>query len=137
MGSLSDADMISMWQRMIEIYGHAWVSQYGEPTEAFRERTGEEVERLSPTVTTWREVLHGITPKELDRGIRDCIRRAEEWPPNAGQFRQRCRPPRQLCERPEFQMRALPKKSEDPEVGRQALREVYRILGRSPHGAQQ
>lgn len=121
---LPDTDMLLLWQAMSDIYGHGWLSNYGEAVE------GEE---MSPTVLTWRRALAGITREELLRGIRDCERRDEDWPPNAGQFRARCRPNRPPYERPEFQRRALPKPS-DPEVGRQHLNEIYRRLGRAPQG---
>lgn len=125
--------MITLWQRMGELYGHRWISAYGDPTETHRDRTGDEVERMSPTVQTWRRALSDITREELGRGIRECLRRGEEWPPSAPQFRERCRPARQPYEREEFQQHALPK-PRNPEVGREALREIYAKLGTTPHG---
>jgi hypothetical protein len=102
--------MITLWQRMADLYGHRWLSAYGESTLLVEGAP----DRLSPTVGTWQRVLRGITPDELGAGIRACIDRAEEWPPSAGQFRQRCRPRREPYERAEFQGNALPLHPAEP-----------------------
>lgn len=38
----------------------------------------------------WAYAIEGLTPDQLANGVRNLARRAEEFPPNAGQFRDLC-----------------------------------------------
>ena len=62
-----------LWERMTEIYGHKWVSSYGdEPNGA------------------WCGVLAALTGEQVKRGLNALLNSTDPWPPTAIQFRQLC-----------------------------------------------
>ena len=63
-----------LWARMAEIYGHAWVSQYGE----------------TDSHDTWLIGLRGISEKQLAEGIQRCLDAGGDWPPSLPRFRRYC-----------------------------------------------
>lgn len=73
--TLSDDHMALLWQRMTEIYGHRWVSAYGE--------------RWSPT---WQKGLTGITPGQVRIAIGRCLSGEMAWPPTLPEFKALCHP---------------------------------------------
>lgn len=100
-GLLSDENMLTIWQRLADLYGHRFTSNYGEAIETVEDDHGNVIDSwISSTVETWRRALHGVTPKQVGDGLRKCVEKAEEWPPNAGQFRERCKPYRDPAHRP-------------------------------------
>lgn len=65
--------MWRLWQRMTEIFGHRWVSSFGdEPNES------------------WCRCLADVTPEQIGQGLNALIRDNDEWPPTAIQFRNLC-----------------------------------------------
>ena len=65
--------MEKLWMRMSEIYGRAFVSQYGSaPTES------------------WERLLTGISPQQIARGLEGLLTWNSDFPPNAVQFRSLC-----------------------------------------------
>ena len=60
---------------MAAIYGHKWVSSFGETDDG-----------------TWLRVLTGITRGQIAAGLRSCLERDDPWPPGAGEFRRMCLP---------------------------------------------
>lgn len=58
---------------MSKIYGHRWVSSYGEEDDG-----------------TWLSGLADLTPDHLAAGLRSCLHSGEEWPPTLPAFRNRC-----------------------------------------------
>jgi hypothetical protein len=108
--------MITLWDTLGDLYGYSFVSQYGPSTVARMGRDGTHAEHLTPAVVNWQRALRGISPAELSRGLQECMMRAEEFPPNAAKFRDRCRPHREPYERVEFQGNALPQMKADKAV---------------------
>lgn len=60
---------------MGQLYGHRWLSSYGEADDG-----------------TWLAGLQGVTPEQLAIGVQHCVQRGESWPPSMPEFRSRCRP---------------------------------------------
>ena len=60
--------------RMTLIYGHAWVSRYGDSIE-------------SPGGAVWGRALAELTPNQIRIGIEACEQSASEWPPSVPKFR--------------------------------------------------
>ena len=87
-GELLTATIRRLWAVMLSLYGHSWASQYGDGS-------GPE---LNEAQRQWARVLHGLTLEQIRHGVWQTERRAERWPPNAGEFRGLCldyRPPPQ------------------------------------------
>lgn len=66
-----------LWQRMSEIYGHRWVSSYGDDAGASPGRT-------------WASGLAGLDAPQIARGLSGCMASAEAWPPSLPEFRRLC-----------------------------------------------
>lgn len=66
--------MAELWTRMARMYGHRWLSAYGETDDG-----------------TWRAGLRGITGAQLASGLRACADSADAWPPTLPAFRRLCR----------------------------------------------
>ncbi len=63
-----------LWVRMAAIYGHRWVSAYGE----------------TDTTGTWGAGLQGLTDRHIADGLNACLHSGEEWPPSLPKFRNMC-----------------------------------------------
>jgi len=74
--------MARLWQRMAEVYGHKWVSSYGQGVSD----DGE----LTDVAQTWAKGLSGVTPEQFARGLEHCVKSGEAWPPTLPEFRQFC-----------------------------------------------
>jgi hypothetical protein len=61
--------MDRFWLRMTHMYGHKWVSSYGEEDDG-----------------TWRKGLSLLTPEQIGHGITECLKREEAWPPTLPEF---------------------------------------------------
>ena len=70
----TEAQIAQLWARMASMYGHRWLSAYGE-----RDEDG-----------TWRRVLSGLVGEQIAKGLRGCIESGSEWPPSAPEFRRMC-----------------------------------------------
>lgn len=67
------AVMNRLWLRMAEIFGHKWVSSYGEtPNES------------------WCRCLAGVDPGQIATGLNALLDRSDPWPPTAIEFRNLC-----------------------------------------------
>lgn len=64
-----------LWEKMAAIYGHKWVSSFGESDDG-----------------TWLRVLTGLTKEQIAAGLRACLDRDDVWPPGAAEFRKLCLP---------------------------------------------
>ena len=69
----SEALTDKLWPMMADMYGHKFVSQYGE---------------IAPD--TWVKCLKGITGQQIAKGLNTCITDCPIWPPTAPQFRFMC-----------------------------------------------
>jgi hypothetical protein len=67
---------------MAQMYGHRWVSAYGETYDA----QGE----LSETAKMWKSGLAGLTPQQIARGLEQCMALGDDWPPSLPKFRALC-----------------------------------------------
>lgn len=76
---LSLADVRYLFKRFAAIYGYAFTSQYQDVYQELQD--------------DWLEGLQGLTPQQLERGIKYCRdQRNEKWPPSVGEFRGYCYP---------------------------------------------
>lgn len=67
--------MDRLWVRMTEIFGHKWVSQYGdEPLE------------------TWAKRLGALSKEEIAVGVNACANSNLQWPPSLPDFCGMCKP---------------------------------------------
>ncbi len=69
-----------LWERMAKIYGHKWVSSYGETDDG-----------------SWLTGLHDVTPEQVSAGLEKCRTSAEPWPPSLPEFRAMCLPEKRLA----------------------------------------
>lgn len=76
----SDTTMRTLWIRMVEFYGHKWLSAYGEKIE-------------DGAGSTWQRGLAGVSPAQVADGLRACLSREDPWPPTLPEFRRLCLPP--------------------------------------------
>jgi len=63
----------TLWVKMAMIYGHKWVSGYGESDDG-----------------TWLRGLQDLTPGALAKGLEACLHRLDIWPPTLPEFRLLC-----------------------------------------------
>ena len=68
--------MIRLWQVLSELYGHKFISQYGEEPSQI-----------------WASALENVDLVNIKRGIDRLPERKDEWPPTAIEFFNLCRKP--------------------------------------------
>lgn len=72
------ADAIdALWEAMVSIYGHRWISAYG-------------ADQAEGSGDAWAKGLAGLAPGQIGRGIDECIVASDPWPPTLPQFRGMC-----------------------------------------------
>ena len=62
---------------MAGLYGHRWTSAHGDTDED----------------GTWTAGLSGLTPDDFARGLRECVKQGDDWPPSLPTFRKWCQQP--------------------------------------------
>lgn len=72
---LSGDEMDQLWAMMAGLYGHKWVSSYGE-----------EVDPMG----IWRAALKGISFEQIKFGFNKLTMKGAAWPPGAPEFRSMC-----------------------------------------------
>lgn len=115
---LTDAHIDRLWLRMAKMYGHRWVSSYGETDDG-----------------TWRTGLQGLTPTQIGAGIAKCLQRrsrdgSEDWPPTLSEFRAMCLPP--VVDPIHRDYVALPKPEVDPNVVQASIAKMRALLHGNP-----
>lgn len=71
--SIGQKHIDHLWYRMAGIFGHKWVSSYGEtPSD------------------TWLAALSHLSPDQLLEGILRCLRWPDKWPPTLPEFIELC-----------------------------------------------
>lgn len=70
--------MITLWRRMGEIYGAAWVNQYGLVGES--------------AFQTWCLGLRDLPPEQIKHGFTRVLHRKERFAPSMNEFRALCMP---------------------------------------------
>lgn len=73
-----------LWERMVALYGHAWVSVHGLTPQA------TDHDALSMSGSTWAGVLAGLTGLQIAEGVNACVAEGGEFPPSAPRFRAMC-----------------------------------------------
>ena len=103
---LSTEHIDLLWLRMAKIYGHKWVSSFGQSDD-----------------DTWLKGLWDITPEQVGAGLEKCRISKETWPPTLPEFRTMCLPEKSPPYHRDYV--ALPKPPKNPakiEAALQAMR---------------
>ena len=111
-----------VWTRMAEVYGHKWVSQYGEVCD--------EKGALTSAAKTWAQGLSRLKPEEISVGFSKLVEKADPWPPSLPEFGGLCANGRVLNRAAPFHKMAekLPAPDVDPEIAHRTLREIRERL---------
>lgn len=64
-----------LWQIMSSMYGHKWVSSFGDEVDPDK---------------VWASCLKGISRDQIKFGLNQCATSGREWPPSAPEFRLMC-----------------------------------------------
>lgn len=97
-------EIANLWQLMTSMYGHRWVSAYGDEVDPDG---------------VWLATLRDISPLEIRKGFGALRESGGEWPPSAPQFRAMCVGAAEHWEHKRIaaadaQKRALPAAKPDP-----------------------
>lgn len=107
------------WTRMAEIYGHKWVSQFGEVCDL----NGD----LSSAAQTWSQGLASIPMENISEGFSTLVKKGGEWPPSLPEFLAMCQPEKRLAAYHKM-VTALPAPPVDPKVVEDSLAQIRAIL---------
>jgi len=77
-----------LWAKMTSIYGHRWVSAFGDSPEHGNE--SKTPGAFTDVGKVWSQGLIGITGKQMAYGLRRALMSAEPFPPNLPEFRALC-----------------------------------------------
>mgnify|MGYP003479115462 CR=1 FL=1 len=108
---LTEAHMERLWMRMGRVYGHKWVSAYGESDDG-----------------TWLAGLWDVTPEQIGAGLEKCRTNPDCWPPTLPKFRSMCKPEKIKIHIPYI---SLPKPKQDKDVVQKSLENIFLLLGRT------
>ena len=75
---IRDRIIARFWTRMAEVYGHKWVSQYGEVST----ENGD----LTSAAKTWAQGLSKVSVEEIGQGFTKLLERQDGWPPSLPEF---------------------------------------------------
>lgn len=106
---LTDRHIDRLWERMAKIYGHKWVSSYGEADDG-----------------SWLTGLHDVAVEQIAVGLEKCRVSSDPWPPTLPQFRALCRPEKTPAYHRDYI--ALPKPMADKEKVADAIAEMRKVL---------
>ena len=95
---------------MAMVYGHRWVSSYGEADDG-----------------TWLAGLHDVTTDQIGSGLEKCRTSKEGWPPTLPEFRAMCLPERRDPIHRDAIL--LPRPPQDPAVAAKHLQAAKDMLG--------
>lgn len=102
---------------MANLYGHRWVSGYGEADDG-----------------TWLRGLRGLTPMQLANGLNACCESGDAWPPSLPVFRALCKGTREKIENAGMYARfdrLLPAPKADPEKVKSFIGDMRAALKKS------
>jgi len=77
---LSNRTVRHLWSKMVSIYGHRWVTNFGDTAE---HPDGS----LTDAGAVWSFGLAGLDAKQVDVGITSALMGAYRWPPTLPEFR--------------------------------------------------
>ena len=101
--------MERLWMRMGRVYGHKWVSAYGEADDG-----------------TWLAGLWDVTPEQIGAGLEKCRTNPDCWPPTLPKFRSMCLPEKRDPIHREY--KSLPKPPPNPALVEQSLNAMRSAL---------
>ena len=102
--------MERLWLRMAEIYGHKWVSSYGDkPNE------------------TWAKALANFSYGQIAIGLDKMLAKNIEWPPTLTEFISHCKPESVNPAHKTFRLPKLENRS--PQVAEESLGKLKNIMG--------
>ena len=78
---VTDAHIVRLFTRMTHLYGHKWVSVYGNATANGKP---------TPSARQWLYDLRDMTPEQVALGVMETERRGLEWPPGPIDFKRLC-----------------------------------------------
>lgn len=120
--STNERVMARIWQRMTELYGHRWISAWGEVSNPDG--------TLTSAAQTWAQGLGRYSLNEIRQAFEKLIERGDEWPPTLPAFMGLCREKRAAPYHRVFGP-ALPPPEVDPVFIREQLKKMRGVLGRS------
>ncbi len=115
---LTERHIDLLWERMAKIYGHKWVSSYGETDDG-----------------SWLSGLHDVTPAQVSVGLEHCRTSAEPWPPSLPEFRAMCLPMKRLTAAHSEARGRLPAPKVTPEVRDAHRAKALALVGIKREGA--
>jgi hypothetical protein len=77
-----------LWAKMTSIYGHRWVSAFGDSPEYGND--AKTPGAFTDAGKVWSQGLIGITGQQMALGLRRALMSAEPFPPNLPEFRAMC-----------------------------------------------
>ena len=114
--------MARIWLRMTEVYGHRWISAWGEVTNPDG--------TLTSTAFTWVQGLGRFSLDEIGQGFEKMVENGNDWPPTLPEFMTLCKPKRTA---PYHKMaRMLPQPEVDMGTITSNLCKMRAILTRTP-----
>lgn len=116
------------WTRMSEIYGHKWVSQFGEVCDL----NGD----LASAAQTWSQGLATIPLEAISTGFSALVEKGNEWPPSLPEFLALCQPEKPLAPYHRIAT-ALPPPEVDEQIARESLAKIRKILSGSKDAPQE
>ena len=78
-----DVAMVRFWQRMAAIYGHKWVSAYGDAPF-------DDAGKMTIAGDTWQRGLAGVPESAIAAGLQAALMGSDGWPPTLPTFRSMC-----------------------------------------------
>src|SRR5690349_20901788 len=78
---LSDRHIVRFFTRMAHLYGHKWISVYGDAAKGGA---------LTTSARQWLYDLRDMTPEQVALGVAVVERRGLEWPPGPIEFKRMC-----------------------------------------------
>lgn len=110
------------WTRMAEIYGHKWMSQFGE--------CADDRGNLTSAAQTWSQGLATIPLEAISTGFSALVEKGNEWPPSLPEFLALCQPEKPLAAYHRI-TKALPPPEVDEQIARESLAKIRKILSGS------
>tara|TARA_Y100001963_G_scaffold149862_2_gene230048 strand:+ start:452 stop:835 length:384 start_codon:yes stop_codon:yes gene_type:complete len=113
---------------MAEIYGHKWMSQFGE--------CADERGNLTSAAQTWSQGLATIPLESISLGFSTLVEKGNEWPPSLPEFLALCQPEKPLAPYHRIAT-ALPPPEVDEQIARESLAKIRKILNGSKDAPQE
>ena len=113
---------------MAEIYGHKWMSQFGE--------CADDRGNLTSAAQTWSQGLATIPLDAISTGFSALVEKGNEWPPSLPEFLALCQPEKSLAAYHRI-AKALPPPEVDEQIVKESLAKIRKILSGSKDAPQE